>query len=169
MLSASQALLLITYLQKANDFDLNLIYYKGGGPTVQDVLAGVTDIAITTLASVDPHIRSGKLRALATTGEKRTPSLPDTPTLVEQGIKSYPTYSWWGVYAPAGTPRPIVDRMNAELTKAVRSPDVTQKFVEPDRHGNPRQLARGLRRLPEERAGTLVQGHQGQRHQERLR
>ena len=57
-------------------------------------------------------------------------ALPDTPTLGEQGIKAYPTYSWWGIYAPAGTPRPIVERMNAEIAKAVRSPDVAQKFVE---------------------------------------
>jgi tripartite-type tricarboxylate transporter receptor subunit TctC len=50
--------------------------------------------------------------------------------LIEQGVKGFPSYSWWGVYAPAGTPRPIIDRMHAEITKAVRSPDVTQKFVE---------------------------------------
>ncbi len=56
--------------------------------------------------------------------------MPDTPTLIEQGIKGFPSYSWWGVYAPTGTPRPIVDRMNAEIAKAVHSPDVTQKFVD---------------------------------------
>ena len=130
LLSASGALLLAVYLQKANGFELNQIYYKGGGPTVQDALAGVTDMCITTLVSAVPYCRTGKLRALATTGEKRPAALPDTPTLDEQGIKSYPTYSWWGLYGPAGMPRPIVDRMNAELAKAVRSPDVMQKFVE---------------------------------------
>jgi tripartite-type tricarboxylate transporter receptor subunit TctC len=130
MLSASQSLLLMTYISKENDFDANLIFYKGGGPIAQDALAGVTDVAITTLVSVTPYFRSGKLRPLATTGEKRPPVLPETPTLIEQGIKAYPTYSWWGLYAPTGTPRPIVDRMNAEVAKAVRSPDVTQKFVD---------------------------------------
>ncbi len=130
LLSASGALLLAVYLQKANGFELNQIYYKGGGPTVQDVLAGVTDLTITTLGAVRPHIKAGKLRALATTGEQRVPSLPDIPTLGEQGFKTYPTYSWWGVYAPAGTPRPIVDRMHAELVKAVRAPDVAAKFGE---------------------------------------
>ena len=129
VLTASQALLLITHLQKENDFDVNLIFYKGGAPTVQDLLAGVTDMALTTLAAVDPHIRSGRLRALATTGETRTPMLPDTPTLLEQGIKGYPTYSWWGIYTPAGTPQPIVDRMNAEMAKAVRSPEVAPKLA----------------------------------------
>ncbi len=130
LLSASGALLLATHLQKANGFELNQIYYKGGGPTVQDVLAGVTDVTVTTLGALQPHFRSGKLRPLATTGDQRVPSLPNVPTLVEAGLKTYPTYSWWGVYVPTGTPRPIVDRMSVELAKAARSPDVAQKFLE---------------------------------------
>jgi tripartite-type tricarboxylate transporter receptor subunit TctC len=130
MLSNSQSLLLMTYVRKANDFDMNLIFYKGGGPIVQDGVAGVTDLSIVTLVSATPQIAAGKLRALATTGEKRSFALPDTSTLVEQGTRTYPTYSWWGIYAPAGTPRPVIDRMHAELTKAVRSPDVTKKFVD---------------------------------------
>jgi tripartite-type tricarboxylate transporter receptor subunit TctC len=130
MLSNSQSLLLMTYIKKANDFDMNLIFYKGGGPIVQDGVAGVTDLSITTLVSATPQIAAGKLRALATTGEKRSFALPDTSTLAEQGTRTYPTYSWWGIYAPAGTPRPVIDRMHAELTKAVRSPDVTRKFVD---------------------------------------
>ena len=130
LLSASGALLLAAYLQKANGFELNQIYYKGGGPTVQDVLAGVTDITVTTLGALQPHFRSGKLRPLATTGDQRAPSLPDVQTLAEQGLRTYPTYSWWGVYVPAGTPRPIIDRVSVELAKAVRAPDVAQKFAE---------------------------------------
>ena len=130
LLSASGALLLTVYLQKANDFALNQIYYKGGGPTVQDALAGVTDITVTTLGALKPHFRAGKLRPLGTTGDRRVASLPDTPTLAEQGLKTYPTYSWWGVYAPAGTPAPIVERMTAQLARAVRAPDVAAKFGE---------------------------------------
>jgi tripartite-type tricarboxylate transporter receptor subunit TctC len=130
VLTASQALLLITHLKKENDFDANVIFYKGGAPTVQDLLADVIDMALTTLAPLDPHFRAGKLRALATTGETRTPLLPETPTLGEQAIKGYPTYSWWGVYAPAGTPRPIVERMNQEIAKAVRSPEVAPKLAQ---------------------------------------
>ncbi|WP_428660327.1 tripartite tricarboxylate transporter substrate-binding protein [Reyranella sp.] len=130
LLSASGALLLTVYLQKANGFALNQIYYKGGGPTVQDALAGVTDLTVTTLGALKPHFRAGKLRPLGTTGDKRVPSLPDTPTLAEQGLKTYPTYSWWGVYAPAGTPAPIVERMTVELARAVRAPDVAEKFGE---------------------------------------
>jgi tripartite-type tricarboxylate transporter receptor subunit TctC len=130
VLAASQALVLMTFLKKENNFDINLIPYKGGGPLLQDALGGVTDTAISSVAAVSPHFRAGKLRPIGTTGERRTPALPDTPTLTEQGIKGYPSYSWWGVYAPAGTPRPIVDRMHAEIAKAVRSADVTQKFVD---------------------------------------
>src|SRR5229473_1210610 len=95
VLSASQALLLITHLQKENGFDVNVIFYKGGAPTVQDLLAGVTDMALTTLAALEPHVRAGRLRALATTG----------------------------------TPRPIVERMNAEAAKAVRSAEVAPKLT----------------------------------------
>ena len=130
LLPASGQLLLTSYLQKANGFDLNHIYYKGGGPIMQDVLAGVIDFTITTIGAAQPHVRSGKARVLATSGEKRATSLPDVPTLGELGLKTYPTYSWWGVYVPAGTPRPIVDRMSVELAKAARSPDVAAKFVE---------------------------------------
>ena len=130
LLSASGALLLATHLQKANGFELNQIYYQGGGPTVQDVLAGVTDVTVTTLGALQPHFRSGKLRALGTTGDKRVPSLPDVPTLAEQGLQTYATYSWWGIYVPSGTPRLVVERIGAELAKAARAPDVTQKYVE---------------------------------------
>jgi tripartite-type tricarboxylate transporter receptor subunit TctC len=130
VLGASQGLVLATLIKKENNVDLNLIPYKGGGPLNQDILAGVTDLAMGSTASLAPHIAVKKVVPIAVTGEARTPAFPDTPTLIEQGIKGFPSYSWWGVYAPAGTPRPIVDRMHEAITKAVRAPDVTQKFVE---------------------------------------
>jgi tripartite-type tricarboxylate transporter receptor subunit TctC len=130
VLAASQALVLMALIRKENEVDLNVIPYKGGGPVNQDLLAGVTDIGIQSLASFSPHIVAKKVRPIAVTGEARTPALPDTSTLIEQGVKGFPSYSWWGVYAPTGTPRPLVDRMHAEITKAVRSADVTRKFVE---------------------------------------
>jgi tripartite-type tricarboxylate transporter receptor subunit TctC len=130
VLGASQGLVLATLIKKENDVDLNLIPYKGGGPLNQDILAGVTDIAMGSTTSLSPHIVAKKVRPIAVTGDKRTPALPDTSTLIEQGIKAFTSYSWWGVYCPAGVPRPIVDKMHAEITKAVRSPDVTKKFVE---------------------------------------
>ncbi|HYD08385.1 MAG TPA: tripartite tricarboxylate transporter substrate-binding protein [Reyranella sp.] len=130
VLGGSQALVLAALIKKENAVDLNVIPYKGGGPLVQDLLGGVTDIGISSLTSFSPHIRANKIRPTAVTGEQRTPALPDTPTLIEQGIKAFPSYSWWGVYCPAGVPRPVVDKMHAEITKAVQSPDVTQKFIE---------------------------------------
>ena len=130
VLGASQALVLMTLIKKENDVDINLIPYKGGGPLNQDILAGVTDTAIGSTTSLSPHFRANKVRPIAVTGEQRTPALPETSTLIEQGIKGFPSYSWWGVYAPTGTPRPIVDKMHAEITKAVRAEDVTKKFIE---------------------------------------
>ncbi len=86
--SASGALLLTSYLQKANGFELNQIYYKGGGPTVQDVLAGSPISRSPPQGALQPHFRAGKLRALATTGDKRAPGLPDVLTLGEQGLQT---------------------------------------------------------------------------------
>jgi tripartite-type tricarboxylate transporter receptor subunit TctC len=130
VLGSSQALVLATLINNENRIRMNLIPYKGGAPLVQDLMGSVTDIGISSLTSFSPHIRANKIRPIAVTGAKRTPALPDTPTLAEQGIKAFPSYSWWGVYAPAGTPRLIVDRMHREITKAVRDPDVTEKFIE---------------------------------------
>jgi tripartite-type tricarboxylate transporter receptor subunit TctC len=130
VLGSSQALVLATLINTENRLRLNLIPYKGGGPLVQDLLGSVTDLGISSLTSFSPHIRANKIRPIAVTGAKRTPALPDTPTLAEQGIKAFPSYSWWGIYAPAGTPRLIVDRMHREITRAVRDPDVTEKFTE---------------------------------------
>ncbi|MBV8391728.1 MAG: tripartite tricarboxylate transporter substrate binding protein [Alphaproteobacteria bacterium] len=130
VLASSQALVLMTLIRKESGADFTIIPYKGGGPVNQDLLAGVTDCAIQSLTSVSPHILSKRVRPIAVTGEARTPALPDTSTLLEQKVKSFPSYAWWGVYCPTGVPRPIIDKMHAEITKAVRSPDVTQKFSE---------------------------------------
>jgi tripartite-type tricarboxylate transporter receptor subunit TctC len=128
-LGSSLAQIFIAFLQKENGFELNYIPYKGGGPLYQDALAGVTDLSVTSLANMMPHVRGGKLKLVGVTGDKRSALAPDMPTLTEQGVKALPTYSWWGVYAPAGTPKPIVDKMHAAITKAVREKDVTDKFV----------------------------------------
>jgi len=129
-LAASLAQIFLAFVQKENGFELNTIPYKGGGPLYQDALAGVTDLSVTSLANMMPHVSAGKLKLIGVTGETRSKLTPNVPTLTEQGIKAMPSFSWWGVYAPAGTPRPIVERMHAEIAKAVRSPDVAQKFVE---------------------------------------
>jgi tripartite-type tricarboxylate transporter receptor subunit TctC len=104
--------------------------YKGGGPLYQDALAGVTDISVSSLANMMPHVTAGKLKLLGVTADKRSRLAPNAPTLAEQGVKSQPSFAWWGVFAPAGTPKPIVEQMHAAITKAVREPDVTAKFVD---------------------------------------
>jgi tripartite-type tricarboxylate transporter receptor subunit TctC len=129
-LAASVSQVYLAFLQRENGFELNVIPYKGGGPLFQDALAGVTDLGTSSLANMMPHISAGKLKLIGVTGESRSKLRPDVPTVLEQGLKGIPSYSWWGVYAPAGTPKPIIDRMHAEITKAVRSPDVAQKYVE---------------------------------------
>jgi tripartite-type tricarboxylate transporter receptor subunit TctC len=128
-LGSSLAQIFIAFLQKENGFQLNYIPYKGGGPLYQDALAGVTDLSVTSLANMMPHVSSGKLKLVGVTGATRSKLAPNMPTLTEQGVKSRPSYSWWGLYAPTGTPQPIVDRMYAAVSKAVRDKDVSDKFV----------------------------------------
>jgi tripartite-type tricarboxylate transporter receptor subunit TctC len=129
-LSSSLAQIFIAFLQKENGFQMNYIPYKGGGPLYQDALAGVTDLSVTSLANMMPHVRAGKLKLVGVTGEARSKLAPDTPTLAQQGVKALPSFSWWGVFAPAGTPKPIVERMHAAITKAGRQKDVSDKFVD---------------------------------------
>ena len=122
--------LTIALAQQAAGFQINHIPYKGGGPMTQDLMGGQVDLGIGSAALLTPHVRSGKVRAVATTGEKRAPTLPDVPTLIEQGIPGLAVYAWWGILAPAGTPRPIVDRFHAELQKALNLPDVRKTLTE---------------------------------------
>jgi tripartite-type tricarboxylate transporter receptor subunit TctC len=99
--------------------------YKGGGPLHVDALGGQIDLAIASVAAQASHVRSGKLRALVQTGEKRSALMPDVPTLAEAGVRGVePAYAFWGILAPAGTPRPVIDRLHAELVKALALPDV---------------------------------------------
>jgi len=95
--------------------------YKGSGPAVQDVIGGQVDMMFDTALVVGPHIQSGKLRPIAVTSSKRVESLPDVPTIAEAGEKGFDMGSWQAVFAPAGTPKPIVDRLHAEIMK-IRPP-----------------------------------------------
>jgi tripartite-type tricarboxylate transporter receptor subunit TctC len=122
--------LTVALAQQVGGFRINHIPYKGGGPMTQDLLGGQIDLGIGSAALLTPHVRGGKVRAIATTGNKRAPSLPDVPTLVEQGIAGVTAHAWWGVLAPAGTPKPILDRFHAELKKALNQPDVQSTLTE---------------------------------------
>ena len=109
-------------LKAAAGLDMTHVPYKGAGPAMQDTLGGQVQMTIQDLAAVGPHIASGRVIAMAVTGPKRWPALPELQTFVEQG---YPLgiAGWNGIHAPAGTPRPIIDRMNAEINKIIQSPE----------------------------------------------
>lgn len=102
--------------------------YKGSGPAVQDVMGGQVDMMFDTALVVGPHIQSGKLRPIAVSSSKRLESLPDVPTIAEAGEKGFDMGSWQAVFAPAGTPKPIVDRLHAEIMKIVATPEVQARL-----------------------------------------
>jgi tripartite-type tricarboxylate transporter receptor subunit TctC len=108
--------------------DLNVIFYKGSAPAMQDLIGGQIPTAFDTVTVAGPHIKSGKIRALAVTSAKRTKTLPDVPTMQEAGVAGYDVASWQALFAPAGTPAAIVNRMNAEIEKIIALPDVAAKM-----------------------------------------
>src|SRR5437773_2285547 len=99
---------------------MNHIPYKGTGPALTDTIGGQTDLFFSSTATALPHVQSGKLRAIAVTTAKRIPALPNVPTVAESGVPGYEVILWHGLIGPKGLPRPIVDRINAEVTKALK-------------------------------------------------
>ena len=122
--------LMMTLVQQSGGFKLIHVPYKGGGPMIVDALGGQVDLAIGTVALVSPQVTGGKLRALAVTGDIRSGALPDVPALAEQGFPGFSALSWWGVFAPAGTPKPILNKFHAELVKVFNQPDLRKQLTE---------------------------------------
>ena len=104
--------------------------YKGSGPAVVDLLAGHVSMNFDTMPPVLPHIKTGRMRALALTTPKRSPQLPNVPTLIEVGLKGFDMRNWYGMMAPGKTPRDIVTRLNAEVNRIVGLPDAKSKLEE---------------------------------------
>ena len=104
--------------------------YKGTGPALQDLLGGQVDLTFGTAPPFMPHIASGKLRVLAVTGKQRLPSLPDVPTTAEAGYPKVDATSWFAVFAPAGVPKAVVDKLTADIRTVVQSPTFQQKAQE---------------------------------------
>jgi tripartite-type tricarboxylate transporter receptor subunit TctC len=102
--------------------------YKGGGPAIVDVLAGQVPVTFGTAASVSPHTKSGRLRGLAVTGGQRSAVLPDLPTIAESGLPGYEMLNWLGLFAPAGTPRAVVEKLGAEAFRVMRLPEVRERL-----------------------------------------
>jgi tripartite-type tricarboxylate transporter receptor subunit TctC len=105
------------------------IPYRGTAPSVNDLLAGQVDATFTGSPALLPHVRSGRLRALAVSSAKRMTALPDVPTVAESGFPSFEADQWYGVVAPAGVPDPLIARLNAEINKALALPDVAQQLA----------------------------------------
>jgi tripartite-type tricarboxylate transporter receptor subunit TctC len=108
--------------------DLLHVPYKGGGPAMMDLIGGQADVSVGSLIQMLPHIRSGKLKALGTTGTRRAAVLPDVPTVAEAGVPGYEATNWWGILAPAGTPQPVIDRLHAELAAIVASAETKKRL-----------------------------------------
>ena len=122
--------LTMTLVQQAAGVKLVHVPYKGGGPMTQDALGGQVELAVGSVAVIAPHVKGGKLRAVAVTGDKRSSSMPDVPTLAEQGFPGFSALAWWGIFAPTGTPKPILDKFHAELVKTLNLPDVRKTLTE---------------------------------------
>jgi tripartite-type tricarboxylate transporter receptor subunit TctC len=104
------------------------IPYKGSAPAVTDLLGGQVQVMFDNVPNVLGHVKAGKLRALGTSGAKRTALAPEVPTVAEAGVPGYEVTVWFGLVAPAGTPREIVQKLNAEVLKILAMPDVRERF-----------------------------------------
>ena len=118
----------LTVVQQSGNFRIVHVPYKGGGPMTVDALGGNIDLAVGTVALMTPNVKAGRLRAIATTGAKRSGAMPDVPTIAEQGFPGFSMLAWWAIVSPAGLPKPVLDRFHAELVKVFREPDVRQQL-----------------------------------------
>jgi tripartite-type tricarboxylate transporter receptor subunit TctC len=124
--------------------DITHVPYKGSGPAITDLMGGQVDMMFDNIPSAISHVRAGKLRALATTGAKRAAALPELPTMIEAGVPGYVADAWFGLVMPAGTPKEIIDRMNAEGQKAAKAPDFIKRMTDLGYEivgGTPEQMA----------------------------
>lgn len=110
--------------------DITHVPYKGGGPAIIDLLGGRLDVCFATASSVGPHVRSGKLRALAVTSASRLPAYPDLPTVAESGVPDFESIAWYGVMAPAGTPSEVIARLNASVAVAAQAESFRKRSVD---------------------------------------
>jgi tripartite-type tricarboxylate transporter receptor subunit TctC len=129
--------------------DIVHVPYKGGAPAIADLIAGNVELMFESTNSIAPHVRAGRVRALAVTGLKRSISLPEVPTLVEAGVPGYEVNAWSGVVAPAGLPRPILDQLNKAINAAIVAPGTQQRFEQLGSEGGggtPEEFAALIRR-----------------------
>jgi tripartite-type tricarboxylate transporter receptor subunit TctC len=140
--------LAMTQVANAQGIQFTHIPYKGGGPLMTDAIGGQVPLAIGTVFLANPHVKGGKVRALAVTSENPSPQMPGVATVAEQGVPGFSALAWWGVIAPAGTPPALVHRIHDELKKALATPAVSQKLSEQGMDivgGTPEEMDRFLR------------------------
>lgn len=127
--NASAGHLAMEYLKLVTGMFITHIPYRGTGPQLVDLLAGRTQASSAGMPALAPHIRSGKLRAIAVGTQQRIPALPDVPTVAEMGFRNFETAQWYGVHVPAGTPPDIIKRIQEECYRALKSSAVTERFA----------------------------------------
>ncbi|HTO49305.1 MAG TPA: tripartite tricarboxylate transporter substrate binding protein [Burkholderiales bacterium] len=115
-------------LKQATGIDIVHVPYKGGAPMYTAITAGEVQILLDGMPAPLPHVRAGKVRALGVTGDRRLGALPDVRSFAEQGVSGVDAQFWWGIVVPAGTPQPIITRLNAEVTQALADPEVKATF-----------------------------------------
>lgn len=128
--SGSVGHLTMTLLAKKAGINLVHVPYRGGGPAMNDALAGHVDMIIASAALAMPQVKAEKIRPLMQTGKMRVSTLPNVPTAIENGFAGFESYAWWGVFAPGGTPKPIVERFAATLTETLREPTISKQLTE---------------------------------------
>jgi len=109
--------------------EMTHVPYKGGGPAMIGVMAGEASVMFPTMQSVMPHVKSGRLHALAISTTTRSPAVPRIPTIAESGVPGYDATGWYGILAPAGTPQSVIDRLNAETVKSVNAPELKDRLA----------------------------------------
>jgi len=122
--SGSPGHLAAVLLESMTGVQMTHVPYKGGGPAIVDLIAGHVPSFFAVISTAVPHVRSGKIRAIAVTGAKRAEALSNVPTVDESGVKGYAATNWYGMLAPAGTPAPVVERLNREINAALKASDV---------------------------------------------
>jgi len=105
-----------------------VVIYKGGFPALLDVMGGQTHLNLGSLIQSLPHLNSGKLTPLATSGTKRAAALPDLPTIAESGVAGYEANNWWAIAAPAGTPAGVITKLNAEIARYLKLPETQKRY-----------------------------------------
>lgn len=108
--------------------DLLHVPYKGSGPAITDLVGGQVNLMFDNMPSVMPHVKAGRLQPIAVTTAKRSPALPNVPTIAEAGVPGYESTAWFGLWAPAGTPPAVLSKLHAEVAKVLKSPDVVERL-----------------------------------------